>query len=132
MKWMLILFLASSFSLIIGGRPPVIKPFQFSGDLRQGLRIAVTCTIIEGEPPFQFLWYKDSQILQNNEKISIKIFDEFTSILSLKHLDSASNGNYTCRVQNAAGSDQKSDSLKMNGKTKSYFFMHILTASLKS
>ncbi|XP_071034308.1 cell adhesion molecule Dscam1 isoform X7 [Parasteatoda tepidariorum] len=116
MRTLFILIIANSFILchISGSNPPVIKPFQFSGDLQQGVRIAIACTLIKGDPPFRFEWYKDLHLLQNNEKISVKNFDEFTSILTLKYLDSESSGNYTCRAISNAGSDQKSDSLRIN------------------
>lgn len=105
------------FPLVTGlMKPPTIKPFSFSGDLHLGHRTAVICTVTTGDPNFNFEWYKDEVLLQENDKISIKSVDEFTSILTLKRLDSDSNGNYTCRASNSAGLDQKSELLTMKGK----------------
>ncbi|GFY49767.1 titin [Trichonephila inaurata madagascariensis] len=115
--WMLILsfFIAST----SGVNSPQIKPFSFSGELREGLRTNVMCSVIDGDPPFDFQWFKDNRpLLQEKGQYSVQPFDEFTAILTIKNLDSSSNGNYSCRVTNAAGSDQKSGVLSMKGGLK--------------
>ncbi|GFR28231.1 titin [Trichonephila clavata] len=100
-----------------GLKPPKIKPFHFSGELSVGLRTVVLCAVIDGSPPFDFQWLKDSRPLTpNGGHFLVESFNEFTSILTISNLDSESNGNYTCRVSNSAGSDEKSDSLNMRGK----------------
>ncbi|GFX61411.1 titin [Trichonephila clavipes] len=115
--WMLILsFFVASTS---GVNSPQIKPFSFSGELREGLRTNVMCSVIDGDPPFDFQWFKDNRPLsQEKGQYSVQPFDEFTAILTIKNLDSSSNGNYSCRVTNAAGSDQKSGVLSMKGGLK--------------
>ncbi|GFT08371.1 titin [Nephila pilipes] len=105
-------------SLTVEGlNPPTIKPFHFSGELREGLRTMVMCGIIDGDRPFEFKWFKDSELLlPDKNHFSIQIINEFTSILTIEHLNALSNGNYTCRVTNSAGSDEKSDVLTMKGE----------------
>ncbi|GFX61412.1 titin [Trichonephila clavipes] len=98
---------------------PKIKPFHFSGELSVGLRTVVMCAVIDGSPPFDFQWLKDSRPLTSNGgRFLVESFNEFTSILTISNLDSESNGNYTCRVSNSAGSDEKSDSLNMRADQK--------------
>ncbi|GFX61415.1 down syndrome cell adhesion molecule-like protein 1 homolog [Trichonephila clavipes] len=95
---------------------PIIKPFHFSGELREGIRTMVMCGIVEGDLPFEFKWFKDGNPLSPEKgHISIEPFNEFTSILTIERLNANSNGNYTCRVTNSAGSDEKSDALTMKG-----------------
>ncbi|GFT08377.1 protein sidekick-2 [Nephila pilipes] len=97
-----------SFHQAAGSKLPTINPFHFSGELREGLRAVVVCAIIEGDRPFTFQWSKDSgPLLPEKGQISIDSLNEFTSILTIEHLNANSNGNYTCRVSNAAGSDEK-------------------------
>ncbi|GFX61413.1 titin [Trichonephila clavipes] len=101
-----------------GLRPPRIKPFNFSGDLSEGLRIMVMCSIMDGEGPFDFRWFKDGEpLLSEKGHFSIESINDFISILTIERLNALSNGNYTCRVTNSAGSDEKSDVLTMKGET---------------
>lgn len=100
-------------------RKPKIKPFHFSSDLESGMRAAVMCAVISGDPPFMFSWYKDGVALKEQTSISIKNIDEFTSNLAITKLGPESNGNYTCKVTNANGVDEKFDILSMKGKTQS-------------
>ncbi|GFU34761.1 titin [Nephila pilipes] len=111
-----VLVVYSCFIVSQGLKPPKIKPFHFSGELNVGLRTVVMCAVIDGSPPFDFQWLKDSRPLTSSGgRFSVESFNEFTSILTISDLDSESNGNYTCRVSNSAGSDEKSDSLNMRG-----------------
>ena len=95
---------------------PDIGPFHIPKDLRIGKRTFVACSVIDGDPPFRFMWMKDGQEIKETEIYSIKIVDDFSSTLSISNLSASSNGNYTCRVSNAAGSDEKHDYLLMKGK----------------
>lgn len=95
---------------------PDIGPFHIPKDLRIGKRTFVACSVIDGDPPFRFTWLKDGKEISETDIYSIKMVDEFTSTLSLSNLSAHSNGNYTCRVSNAAGSDEKHDYLLMKGK----------------
>lgn len=94
-----------------------IKPFHFSGVLKTGKRTSVTCLVTDGQPPFKFTWLKDGQEIPQSSSIVIRLFDDYTSILALTNLGPDSNGNYTCKVSNAAGTTQYSDVLLMKSKT---------------
>ncbi|GFU34777.1 titin [Nephila pilipes] len=97
---------------------PKIKPFQFSTDINLGMREAVHCIVTYGEPPFEFMWFKDGQLLESIRGISYRKTDEFMSSLVISKVDADSNGNYTCRVTNSVGSDQKSAVLSVKGKKR--------------
>ncbi|GFR28229.1 titin [Trichonephila clavata] len=132
------LILIQSWSVLCSdSRPPAIKPFHFSGVVSEGRRTAVMCVITEGDVPLEFKWFKDGKSLQSEEgHFSIQMLDEFTSILTIKKLDSHSNGNYTCRVTNSAGSDEKSDVLVLRGtkppRIKPFHFSDELSEGLRT
>ncbi|XP_054724901.1 titin-like [Uloborus diversus] len=100
------------------GASPKIKPFQFSKELNIGKRASVICTVIDGDPPFAFSWYKDESEIHENNVISVKTVDEFNSLLAIKKLSTNSNGNYTCKVSNQIGTDIFSSTLYLKGSQK--------------
>ncbi|GFY12185.1 titin [Trichonephila clavipes] len=94
---------------------PKINPFHFSGELDVGMRASVHCSVIYGNVPFEFMWLKDGQPLTDSLGISFRKTDEYTSNLVISKVDANSNGNYTCRVTNSKGSDEKSALLSVKG-----------------
>lgn len=79
------------------------------------MRASVQCSVMAGEPPFEFTWFKDGEKLESTRSFSIKKFDDFTLNLVISSVDANSNGNFTCRVSNAFGVDQKSAVLSIKG-----------------
>ncbi|GIX84223.1 hypothetical protein CEXT_37471 [Caerostris extrusa] len=67
------------------------------------MRESVQCTVISGDPPFEFSWFKDGRPLIDLRDISVHKTDNFMSTLVLSKVNADSNGNYTCRVANSAG-----------------------------
>lgn len=86
------------------------------------MRTAVICSVIAGDPPFQFTWFKDGIALQENDRVSFKTHD-FMSTLVVSNLGPENNGNYTCSVTNIAGRDGKSSVLNMKGEQCLYKFI---------
>ncbi|KAF8765093.1 Down syndrome cell adhesion molecule like protein [Argiope bruennichi] len=123
--WMTVVFdLMSSFVFADPGEPK-IKPFQFSVDLELGMREAVHCIVTFGDPPFEFSWCKDGQLLVNTRGVSHRKTDDFTSNLVISKVDADSNGNYTCKVTNAAGFDEKSAVLSVRVAIISMFCLAV-------
>ncbi|GFX61408.1 ig-like domain-containing protein [Trichonephila clavipes] len=79
------------------------------------MRASVQCAVVSGNPPFEFAWFKDDQKLTEVHGVSIRKFDDFTSNLVIAKVEADSNGNYTCKVSNSAGSDQKAAVLSVKG-----------------
>lgn len=79
------------------------------------MRAAVMCAVINGDPPFTFSWHKDGVTIREQSSISLKSIDEFTSTLIITKLGPESNGNYSCKVSNTHGTDEKFDILSMKG-----------------
>ncbi|XP_076367083.1 cell adhesion molecule Dscam1-like isoform X2 [Tachypleus tridentatus] len=82
---------------------PVIDPFSFPRNIQEGMRARLVCTVIKGDPPLSIQWYKDGQPLHQglNGK---RTKDEFSSDLFFSNVQTHHNGNYTCKVSNAAAS----------------------------
>lgn len=81
----------------------------------------MVCVVVDGDPPFKFTWFKDGKDVTDIPGISSAVVDDFTSTLSIETLGALSNGNYSCRVSNNAGMDEKHDVLLVNGeKNKQY------------
>lgn len=94
---------------------PKINPFHFPGELALGMRASVQCAVMFGDPPFEFTWFKDGVKVEDSRRISIRKFDEFTLNLVIAHVDAESNGNFTCRVSNSEGYDEKAALLTIKG-----------------
>ncbi|XP_022247489.1 Down syndrome cell adhesion molecule homolog isoform X2 [Limulus polyphemus] len=93
--------------------PPAVSPFQFPSDVVLGMRVRVMCSVIRGDPPFHFTWLKDGSILSASDGLSVQYFQDY-SILSTGNLVSKNSGNYTCSVNNGAGSASHSAHLTVN------------------
>lgn len=89
----------------------------------------MVCVVVEGDPPFKFTWFKDGKEVTGIPGISSAVVDDFTSTLSIETLGALSNGNYSCRVSNGAGMDEKHDVLLVNGEKKNiyvgFMFLHL-------
>ncbi|GIX84221.1 titin [Caerostris extrusa] len=101
--------------LLAETRAPKINPFHFSGELDVGMRASVHCAVIYGDIPFEFTWLKNGHQIQEIRGISFRKTDEYTSNLVISEVNADSNGNYTCRVTNSKGSDEKSAFLSVKG-----------------
>ncbi|KAG8178103.1 hypothetical protein JTE90_017451 [Oedothorax gibbosus] len=80
---------------------PEILPFQVSTKLKIGDTANLFCSVIRGQVPLTFKWYKNgisfsdkSREITSNEKFSNLVIDPVTA---------SSGGNYTCVVSNSFG-----------------------------
>ncbi|XP_075747890.1 cell adhesion molecule Dscam1-like isoform X7 [Rhipicephalus microplus] len=80
---------------------PTIAPFSFPSGLQAGMRARLGCTVISGDPPFEFGWRKDEMPLDAELGVRAQT-DAFSSDLTFTSLSIRHNGNYTCVVTNAA------------------------------
>ncbi|XP_076327660.1 cell adhesion molecule Dscam1-like isoform X1 [Tachypleus tridentatus] len=92
---------------------PAISAFQFPPDLVVGMRVKVMCFVILGDPPFLLQWLKDGSTLSPSYGLSVQYFRDY-SILSTENLLPRHSGNYTCSVNNGAGSASYSALLTVN------------------
>ncbi|KAL1463709.1 hypothetical protein WDU94_015435 [Cyamophila willieti] len=84
---------------------PKVSSFSF-GDapLEAGQSATVQCSLIEGDPPYQFTWLLNSRPLPQDLDInSIKISHR-VNVLSIESVSESHVGNYTCLVNSSVGS----------------------------
>ena len=49
---------------------PVISPFSSAPNLREGMRSLLTCSVLEGDPPFTFKWLKDGRVIYDSSSLT--------------------------------------------------------------
>ena len=81
---------------------PVINPFLFGADLREGMRTTVVCSILSGELPILISWFKDGQDLSrvHPEAETLRMGD-YTASLKISNVQRKHSGNYTCKASHA-------------------------------
>lgn len=86
--------------------------------LREGMRAAITCQIMEGDLPITFRWERNGKPVSNNVALGtvVRRIDEFSSSLIIDQVTSVHTGNYTCIATNVAGSEMYVVPLTVNGK----------------
>lgn len=95
--------------------PPRIMPIQaMTNMLREGMRAAISCQILEGDLPVSFRWERNSkQILGTGNEI-IRRLDEYSTSLVIEKISSDYSGNYTCTASNVAGLEKFTVPLTVN------------------
>ncbi|XP_076307336.1 cell adhesion molecule Dscam1-like isoform X1 [Tachypleus tridentatus] len=98
--------------------PPVISPFSFPPDPREGIRASVMCSVQEGDPPIQITWWKDGELLREDDSVTLGPNDKFISTLTIRSLQSEHSGLYTCVASNSAASVNFSVPLTVNSPSR--------------
>ena len=81
--------------------PPKISPFTFDGDLKEGDRSQVSCTISSGDMPIDIQWRKDGRLLTAGPGVQVQN-NVFSSNILFFSLAAEHSGSYTCVATNAA------------------------------
>lgn len=92
--------------------------------LREGMRAAIACQILEGDLPVTFRWERNGQpVGQAGYGGAVPVggatvtrLDEFSTRLVIDHITSAHSGNYTCLASNVAGTEKFTVPLTVNGR----------------
>ena len=96
--------------------PPKISPFTFDGDLAEGDRSQVSCTISSGDMPIDIEWHKDGKYFQAGQDVQVQN-NVFSSNILFFSLKAAHSGSYTCVATNAADAANFTAQLIVRGKT---------------
>ena len=102
---------------------PLISPFNAAPNLREGMRSMLTCSVLEGDPPFSFRWTKDDQDIIPTDNVRVTSTNEFSSTLSVSQVSYEDNGNFTCIVNNPAASTNYTVHMIVKGRFL-FFLQH--------
>uniref|UniRef100_T1IV65 Ig-like domain-containing protein n=1 Tax=Strigamia maritima TaxID=126957 RepID=T1IV65_STRMM len=84
--------------------PPKVVPFSFQDEpLSEGTLVRVSCVVSRGDLPINITWLKDDRIIPSELPVSIREFDEYSSVLSIDPVKFKHAGNYSCIALNHAG-----------------------------
>lgn len=79
---------------------------------------ATQCMVSKGDLPITFKWFLNDELIYNDfEAIQITRVAAKLSTLRIDSLNGSHRGNYTCLVENKAGSAKFSAELKINGRS---------------
>uniref|UniRef100_T1JA71 Down syndrome cell adhesion molecule-like protein Dscam2 n=1 Tax=Strigamia maritima TaxID=126957 RepID=T1JA71_STRMM len=95
--------------------PPKIVPFSFQDDhLFEGMLVRVSCVVSRGDLPLTIRWTKDGALIPPSLGVTLRDFDEYSSVLSIESVAIVHNGNYTCYANNSAGKASHTAQLLVN------------------
>jgi len=113
-----LLFILNAPCLFILAEPPVVVPISFGKDVfNEGSFAQTMCMVTEGDEPLKIRWSFHGASISSELGIDTQNIGSRTSILIVKSVGHKHNGNYTCRVSNAAGSISSTTQLRVNGTT---------------
>lgn len=96
--------------------PPKILPFTFGEEpFEAGQSTSVQCMVSVGDPPLSIDWAVDGIPLESSPERMISKVTGKLSLLSIEAVTARHVGNYTCRVENSAGSFYHTAQLLVNG-----------------
>lgn len=114
-------------------QPKILPIPALTNLLREGMRAAISCQILEGDLPVAFRWEKNGQPVTSSpyapSGIITRRMDEYSASLVIEQITSLHSGNYTCIASNVAGSERYTVPLTVNGKTFSIivFLLYIIS-----
>ncbi|XP_054724333.1 cell adhesion molecule DSCAM-like [Uloborus diversus] len=80
---------------------PEINPFHLSPKLKIGDIASLHCSVIRGQTPLRFEWYKNGNLIKYPSN-QIQMNDKFSNLV-IDPIKGSSAGNYTCAVKNDFG-----------------------------
>lgn len=93
---------------------PVIYDLLVPAKLVEGKKFLLACHLNSGKQPISFTWFHSDELVKPSGNVAVVNAEE-SSQLTIKEMNLADSGQYTCRVENAYGSDSRSVELKLNG-----------------
>ncbi|KAG1647293.1 Down syndrome cell adhesion molecule [Nymphon striatum] len=90
---------------------PILKDTH-NETLRFGRRLHLSCVLTAGDPPIEFIWLYNGQVLPHD--LGLIVSDStYSSFLNHQNVGRNHMGNYSCIARNSAGSSSKSSFVKV-------------------
>jgi len=124
--------------------PPRIAPFSFPSQVSEGSRVQAVCSVEHQadleETNLTVTWLKDSEPLQMSLPMSrssaggifvstnfakVVHVDAYSAMLIIERVDSAHNGNYTCKISNSVEEVSSTASLVVQGTTAIIYILSL-------
>jgi len=94
----------------------VVVPIGFGQTIfDEGSFVQASCMVTKGDEPLKITWSFHGARINSEPGISTQNLGARTSILMIASVNHKHNGNYTCKVSNAAGSVSSTTHLRVNG-----------------
>ncbi|XP_073994587.1 Down syndrome cell adhesion molecule 4 isoform X2 [Rhodnius prolixus] len=94
--------------------PPKILPMHaMTNLLREGMRAAMTCQVLEGDLPLTFKWQRNGKDDLGPGAV-VRRLDEYSTSLFIEKIAAYHSANYSCIVTNIAGSETFTVPLTVN------------------
>lgn len=84
------------------------------------------CTVVKGDPPFEFYWQFDGRKIHSNDGVLITRSGQKMSMLYIESVQRRHAGEYTCVVESMAGFIKHSALLRVNGTEKICKYLKII------
>ena len=81
---------------------PVIGPIPVPKVLREGMRVMLTCAVLEGDPPLDIAFMKERIPVRHSRRIRIESNNEFSKTLFISEASDEDSGDYQCIASNSA------------------------------
>lgn len=108
-----IIFLFITFSCA-SKNPPKLGEFKPALSQKLGSKLKILCSPQEGDRPFRFEWRKDGHRFLSSDHQRVETSED-DSLLIIDYLKLSDSGNYSCKVENSAGSDLQWTQLLLKG-----------------
>ncbi|KAH8025166.1 hypothetical protein HPB51_004148 [Rhipicephalus microplus] len=95
---------------------PVVGPFSFPANLKEGMRAIVTCSVLEGDSPVRIRWLKDTTYLAHFafHMLQPKQTSKNSFLVCPGQVGYRHRGEYTCVASNLAASANYSSNMVVN------------------
>lgn len=103
---------------------PQIIPFSAGEDpINAGDAISLQCTVTKGDSPITIAWLFNNSEIQSSDEVVISKIGRKISSLSIESTRAEHVGAYTCVAKNAAGANNFTSYLQINGLRINNFYI---------
>jgi hypothetical protein len=95
-----------------------------------GEMTALQCTVIKGDSPISIIWLFNQTEISSNDGVLIRKMGSRISSLSIESVRADHSGAYTCLARNAAGVNNHTAYLHVNGNFIQLYNFYVIVRTL--